>query len=155
MKIRILTADQVREVLPMPKAIEAMKRAFGQLSAHQADIPLRGRLATEKGVTLLMPAYLQQSREMAIKIVSVYGDNPRMGLPTVAGLVMVLDPETGLPLALMEGTSLTAIRTGAAGGLAAELLSRKDSGTVALFGAGVQGKAQIQGVMAVRTIRKV
>jgi ornithine cyclodeaminase/alanine dehydrogenase-like protein (mu-crystallin family) len=155
MKIRILTADQVREALPMSKAIEAMKQAFGQLSAHQADIPLRGRLATEKGVTLLMPAYLHQSRELAIKIVSVYGDNPRLGLPTVTGLVMVLDPETGMPLALMEGTSLTAIRTGAAGGLAADLLSRKDAGTVALFGAGVQGKSQIQGVMSVRPIRKV
>ena len=155
MKIRILTAEQVREVLPMPKAIEAMRRAFGQLSAHQADIPLRGRLATEKGVTLLMPAYLHQSREMAIKIVSIYGDNPQIGLPTVAGLIMVLDPQTGMPLALMEGTSLTAIRTGATGGLAAELLSRKDAGTVVLFGAGVQGKSQLQGVMAVRSIRKV
>jgi ornithine cyclodeaminase/alanine dehydrogenase-like protein (mu-crystallin family) len=155
MKIRILTADDVREVLPMPKAIAAMKQAFGQLSAHQAEIPLRGRLATEKGVTLSMPAYLRQSRELAIKIVSIYGDNPKMGLPTVAGLVMVLDPQTGMPLALMEGNSLTAIRTGAAGGLAAELLSRKDAGTVALFGAGVQGKSQIQAVMAVRDIRKV
>jgi ornithine cyclodeaminase/alanine dehydrogenase-like protein (mu-crystallin family) len=155
MKIRILTADDVREVLPMPKAIAAMKQAFGQLSAHQAEIPLRGRLATEKGVTLSMPAYLRQSRELAIKIVSIYGDNPKMGLPTVAGLVMVLDPQTGMPLALMEGNSLTAIRTGAAGGLAAELLSRKDAGTVALFGAGVQGKSQIQAVMAVRNIRKV
>ncbi|MFH0995223.1 MAG: ornithine cyclodeaminase family protein, partial [Pseudomonadota bacterium] len=61
MMIRILTADHVREALPMPKAIEAMKRAFGQLSAHQADIPLRGRLATEKGITLLMPAFLRES----------------------------------------------------------------------------------------------
>jgi ornithine cyclodeaminase len=139
----------------MPKAIEAMKRAFGQLSANQADIPLRSRLATEKGVTLLMPAYLHKSRDMAIKIVSIYGDNPLLGLPTVAGLVMVLDPQTGMPLALMEGTSLTAIRTGAAGGLAAELLSRKDAGTVVLFGAGVQGKAQLQAVIAVRSIRKV
>ena len=155
MMIRILTADHVREALPMPKAIEAMKRAFGQLSAHQADIPLRGRLATEKGITLLMPAFLRESRELAIKIVSIYGDNPRMGLPTVAGLVMVLDPQTGMLLALMDGTSLTAIRTGAAGGLAAELLSRKEAGTVALFGAGVQGKSQLQGVMAVRNIRKV
>ncbi len=155
MKIRILTADHVREVLPMPKAIAAMKRAFGQLSARQTEIPLRGGVATEKGVTLMMPAFLHQSRELAIKIVSVYGDNPQMGLPTVAGLVLVLDPQTGMPLALMEGTSLTAIRTGAAGGLAAELLSRKDAGTVALFGAGVQGRAQLQGVMAVRTIHKV
>ena len=155
MKIRLLTADQVRQVLPMPKAIEAMKRAFGQLSARQADIPLRGGVTTDKGVTLMMPAFLHQSRELAIKIVSVYGGNPQVGLPTVAGLVLVLDPQTGMPLALMEGTSLTAIRTGAAGGLAAELLSRKASETVALFGAGVQGKTQLQAVMAVRQIRKV
>lgn len=155
MKIRLLTADHVRQVLPMPKAIEAMKRAYSQLSARQSDIPLRGGVHTDKGVTLMMPAFLHQSRELAIKIVSVYGDNPQLGLPTVAGLVLVFDPQTGMPLALMEGTSLTAIRTGAAGGLAAELLSRKSSETVVLFGAGVQGRTQLQAVMAVRQIRRV
>lgn len=139
----------------MPKAIEAMRRAFGQLSAGQATVPLRTRIATEKGVTLMMPAYLQDSRDLGIKIVSVYSENPPKGLPMVSAMVLVLDPDTGMPRAFLEGGALTAIRTGAAGGLAADLLARPDAHTVALFGAGVQGRAQLEGVMAVRTIKRI
>lgn len=155
MKVRILTADDVRAALPMPKAIDAMRRAFGQFSAGEATVPLRERVPSHKGVTLLMSAFLHESEEFAIKIVSVYPDNPSLDLPTIAATVLVLDPHTGLPRAFMEGDSLTAIRTGAAGGLAAELLSRPDAETVALFGAGVQARSQFQAVMAVRKIKEV
>lgn len=155
MQIRILTAADVRAALPMPKAIAAMKRAFGQFSSGEATVPLRGRLHTDKGVTLLMPAFLKRSRDLAVKVVSVFGDNPSLGLPTVSALVLVLDAETGVPQAIMEGDSLTALRTGAAGGLAADLLARKDASTAALFGAGVQGRAQLAAVCAVRSIREV
>ena len=139
----------------MSRAIEAMKLAFGQLSNGQATVPRRTQIATDKGITLLMPAYLQTSQDFAIKLVSVYGENPRLGLPTVNGTVLVINPKTGLPRALMDGNSLSAIRTGAAGGLAAELLARRDASVVALFGAGVQARAQLQGVMAVRAIEQV
>ncbi len=155
MKLRILSADDVRAALPMPAAIAAMRRVFGQLSAGDAVVPLRSRVSTEKGVTLLMPAYLPQSAALGVKIVSVYGENPARGLPVVSATVLVLDPETGFPRALMDGSSLTAIRTGAGGGLAADLLARKDAHTVALFGAGVQARAQLQAVLAVRNIRHV
>ncbi len=139
----------------MPKAIDAMKQAFGQLSAGQAVAPLRSQVSSDKGVTLLMPAYLQKTGDLGIKIVSVYGDNPGMGLPVVTATALVLDSETGLPKAFMDGSSLTAIRTGAGGGLAAELLARQNAETVALFGAGVQARAQLQAVMVVRTIKQV
>jgi ornithine cyclodeaminase len=155
MQIRILTASDVKKALPMPRAIEAMRQAFGQFSAGKSTVPLRGRLDTEKGTTLLMPAHLHESRDMAVKIVSIYPGNPGLDLPTIAATVVALDPQTGMPLAIMEGTSLTAIRTGAAGGLAAQLLAREDSRTVALFGAGVQAKTQLQAVLAVRAIQKV
>lgn len=155
MNLRILSAADVRAALPMPVAIAAMRRAFGQLSAGEATVPLRSRVPTSNGVTLLMPAFLHESAELGVKIVSVYGDNPARGLPVVSAAVLVLDPETGLPKALMDGTSLTAIRTGAGGGLAADLLARKDSHTVALFGAGVQARAQLKAVLAVRDIRRV
>lgn len=155
MKIRILSATEVKTALPMEKAIDIMATAFGQFSAGKAVVPLRSRLHTEKGVTLLMPAYLKETKNMAVKIVSIYGDNPSLQLPTVTAVVTVLDPETGLPLAFMDGDSLTAIRTGAAGGLAADLLSRKDAKRVVLFGAGVQGRSQLRGVMAVRSIEHV
>ncbi|MGD9247903.1 MAG: hypothetical protein PVI60_08095 [Desulfobacteraceae bacterium] len=155
MKIRILTAADVRDALPMPKAIEAMKLAFSQFSSGEATVPLRGRLHTDKGVTLLMPAFLKRSRDLAVKVVSVFGQNPSLGLPTVSALVLVLDAETGVPQAMMEGDTLTALRTGAAGGLAADLLARKDASKVALFGAGVQGRAQLAAACAVRSIREV
>jgi ornithine cyclodeaminase len=152
MQIRILTATDVQKALPMPKAIEKMKSAFGQFSAGKAQVPLRTRLHTDKGVTLIMPAYLSKSRDLAVKIVSVYGDNPTRNLPTVAATVLALDPDTGLPLALMEGDALTALRTGAAGGLAADLLARRDASRVALFGAGIQARSQLAAVMAVRSV---
>jgi alanine dehydrogenase len=74
-----------------------------------------------------MPAHLHESGDFAVKIVSVYADNPKLGLPTVAATVLALDPQTGMPLALMEGDSLTALRTGAAGGVAARYLARADA----------------------------
>jgi ornithine cyclodeaminase/alanine dehydrogenase-like protein (mu-crystallin family) len=150
MHIRILTAADIREALPMHAAIDAVAAAYGQLAAGKATMPLRSRFQTANGVTLLMPAHLHASDAFAVKIVSVYDGNPKLNLPTVAATVLALDPQTGMPLALMEGDSLTALRTGAAGGVAARYLARKDASSIALFGAGVQARAQLQAAMAER-----
>ncbi len=155
MQIRILSADEVRQALSMEQAIEIMGSAFGQYSAGHATVPLRTRLETERGVSLIMPAFLHTSRDLAVKIVSVYDRNSSMGLPTISAMVVALDAETGMPLALINGETLTALRTGAAGGLAARLLSRKNCRTLALFGAGVQAEAQLEAAMQVRDIEKV
>ena len=155
MHIRILSAADVRAALPMSKAIDAMRHAYSQLSAGKVTAPPRQHISTEKGVTLLMPAHLPERSEFGIKVVSVYDDNPNLDLPRIAATVLVLDPRTGLPKAFMDGSSLTAIRTGAGGGVAADLLARKDAKTVGLFGAGVQARAQLQAVMAVRDIKSV
>lgn len=155
MELRLLSAADVRAALPMQEAVEAMRRAFGQLSAGQAEMPLRTRLTTEAGMTLIMPAYLRASGDFAIKIVSVFERNPERGLPLVPAVVLVIDPHTGMPRAVMEGAALTALRTGAGGGLAAERLAREDATRVAVFGAGVQARAQLQGVLAVRRITEV
>ncbi|MCG9126161.1 ornithine cyclodeaminase family protein [Candidatus Poribacteria bacterium] len=155
MNIRILTAEDVRAALPMSKAIDAMRHAYGQLSAGTAIAPPRQHITSDKGITLIMPAYLPKRSEFGIKVVSVYDENPDINLPRITATVLVLDPNTGTPLAFMDGTSLTAIRTGAGGGLAADLLARKDAKTVGLFGAGVQARAQLQAVMAVRKIECV
>jgi ornithine cyclodeaminase len=151
----MLAAADVRAALPMPKAIEAMKQAYLQFSTGRSTVPLRTHVQTEKGVSLLMPAYLHDSRNLGVKIISIYENNPKLGLPTISATVMVLDPETGLPLALIDGGSLTAIRTGAGGGAAADVLAREDAGNVALFGAGVQARTQLQAVLAVRDIVEV
>jgi ornithine cyclodeaminase len=155
MDIRVLSAEDVSLALPMREAVSAMGRVFAQMADGRATMPLRGRIATDKGVTLLMPAFLHTSRQLGIKAISIYDDNPALGLPTVNALALVLDPDTGLPRALIEGNSLTALRTGAAGGLGADLLARSDARTVALIGTGVQGRAQLQAVLAVRDIEDV
>ncbi|MYB95106.1 ornithine cyclodeaminase family protein [Candidatus Poribacteria bacterium] len=155
MSIRILSAADVRAALPMPKAIDAMRHAYSQLSAGKAVAPPRQHLSTDKGVTLIMPAYLPDRSEFGIKVVSVYDDNPDLNLPRITATVLVLDPVTGTPKAFMDGASLTAIRTGAGGGVAADLLARQDAKTVGVFGAGVQARAQLQAVMAVRDVTSV
>ena len=155
MSIRILSAADVRAALPMPKAIDAMRHAYSQLSAGKAIAPPRQHLSTDKGVTLIMPAYLPKKSEFGIKVVSVYDDNLNLGLPRITATVLALDPGTGGPKAFIEGASLTAIRTGAGGGVAADLLARRDAKTVGLFGAGVQARAQLQAVMTVRDVTRV
>ncbi len=155
MQIRILSAADVRAALPMPRAIEAMRHAYSALSAGTAIAPPRQHLNTEKGVTLIMPAYLPTRNELGIKAVSVYDENLTLGLPRITATVLILDPETGAPKAVMDGRSLTAIRTGAGGGVAADVLARQDAQRVGLFGAGVQARSQLQAVLAVRPITHV
>ncbi len=155
MEIRLLNADDIAAALPMQEAVDVMRRAYGEISGKTAVLPLRSRIETGLGTSLIMPAYLRESRELAVQLSSLFGSNPERGLPVVNGALLVVDPDTGLPISLMDGNRLTALRTGAGGGLAAELLSRRDSGVVALFGAGVQARSQLAAVMAVRTIREV
>jgi alanine dehydrogenase len=153
--IRILSREDVCQALPMRQAIEAVKGAFAHLSAGQADVPLRVALEVpaHNGVTLFMPAYLTADDQMAVKIVSVFNDNPAKGLPLIHALVVVVDATTGEPAAVMDGTVLTALRTGAASGAATDLLARQEARTAAVFGAGAQGRTQLEAVCTVRPIR--
>jgi len=139
----------------MPAAIDAMRDAFSTLSAGDATVPVRLGLETEYGVSLFMPAYMKPSGQAGAKVVSVNPGNADMDLPVIHAVVLVLDPVTGRALALMDGTWLTALRTGAIGGLAADLLAREDASVVALFGAGVQARTQLEAVRCVRDIREV
>lgn len=158
--LRVLSGEDVRKALPMERAIEAMKDAFAQLFSGQADLPLRTALdvLSQDGVTLFMPAYLggsgQGDGQMAVKIVSVFNHNPEKGLPLIHALVVVIDATTGAPAAVMDGAYLTALRTGAASGAATDLLARDDARTVAIFGAGAQGRTQLEAVCAVRPIEE-
>ena len=104
MQLRILDADDLRQALPMPAAVSAMAEAYRQLSAGKVQAPLRSRLAQADagGVSLVMPAAVGETGETAVKIVSVFPDNPELGLPTIHALVIVLSAETGAPLAVLD-----------------------------------------------------
>ena len=156
----ILTADEVRKVLPMKETIEAMKRAYASLSDGRAEVPLRTRVSvpSQNAVSLFMPAYVQADGgdALAVKVVSLFPKNPERErrLPLIQAAVLVFDPETGRTVALLEGSSLTAIRTGAGSGAAIDLLARLDSRVVAVFGAGAQGRTQLEAACSVRKIEK-
>ncbi len=157
MKIRILARQDVEQAVSMAQAIDAVKGAFAHLSAGQATVPLRTQLPVpgHHGVALFMPAYLQDSDALAVKIVSVFPDNAQRGLPTIHALVVVSDASTGQPVAVLDGIYLTALRTGAASGAATDLLARPDAQRVAIFGAGTQGRTQLLAVCTVRQVTHV
>ena len=155
----VLTADDVRKALPMRDTIEAMKKAYASLSDGRAVVPLRTRLpiSPHDGLSLFMPAYVQTetSQALAVKIVSLFPKNPQRGLAFIQAVVLVLEADTGRALAVMEGNSLTAIRTGAGSGAAIDILAKPDSRVLAVFGVGVQGRTQMEAACSVRKIETV
>lgn len=156
-EIRVLNSGEVRQALPMAAAVECMKTAFSQYSTRQADVPLRSRIHLRKqnGVALFMPAYLKQSDDLAVKVVTLFPNNLKRNEPMIYAAVLVMDPETGRPLALLEGSSLTAIRTGAGSGAATDFLARSEAATAAIIGSGVQARTQLEAVCTVREIETV
>lgn len=140
----------------MVDVIEAVRAAFVAYSRGDAVAPPRTALELPgRGTTLTMPAALPGQGTTVVKVVSVYPNNPSRGLPTILGLIAVLDADSGQPVALMEGAYLTGLRTGAASGVATDALARPDARTLGLIGAGFQARFQAEAVAAVRPIDTV
>jgi ornithine cyclodeaminase/alanine dehydrogenase-like protein (mu-crystallin family) len=106
------------------------------------------------GGALFMPVYLPESEQIGLKAVSVFAENPRKGLPAIHALFLIMDGRDGRPLAVMDGEYLTALRTGAASGLATDLLARREARAAGVIGTGVQGRTQLEAVCAVRSIER-
>lgn len=159
--MRIIGAADLRKLVPMADAVELMKQVFAQHSRGETISPVRlgVELPDGAGVSLFMPAWVGSSEQspasLGAKIVSVFGNNASRGLPTITAIVFVLDPETGNPQGLIEGASVTALRTGAVSGAATDLLARPESSVLTVFGAGAQGVTQAVAVCAVRDIKEI
>lgn len=155
-KLRFLSASDVGRALPMGEAIDAMKEAFLRLRRGEVDLPPRMHIEMRdrRGTALLMPSRIR-SDGLSVKVVTLFEDNVAKGLPRLHGIVLALDGETGAPIGVLDGATLTAIRTGAASGLATDLLAREDARIAAVLGAGVQARTQIEAVCAVRRIERV
>jgi ornithine cyclodeaminase/alanine dehydrogenase-like protein (mu-crystallin family) len=155
----ILNASEVRQALPMDQTIAAMKDAYAALSNGTAVVPLRTRLpiSNYNALSLFMPAYMKtdSGEALAVKIVSLFPNNPSRGLAYIQAAVLVLESDTGRAIALLEGSTLTAIRTGAGSGAAIDMLARNDSKVVAIFGAGPQGRTQLEAACTARKIETV
>ncbi len=149
------TVDVFR-ALPMPAAIEAVREAFRDLAMGTVTMPARTRMANPEGdeVSLIMPSQSTAISRLGVKLITLYDKNRALGLPLAQALMILADSRTGLSLAIIEGGALTALRTGAVSGVATDLLARPDAFTAAIFGAGRQGRAQLEGVACVRPIRE-
>ena len=152
-----LTQDEVKQVLDMKSTLEAVEGGFREMGNDNIEMPPRVYLHFEKGVLIAMPAYMPGLSAAGTKIVTVHPGNKKdYGLPAVIARIILNSPENGAPLAIMDGTYITALRTGAAGATGIKYLSKEDSTVAGVCGAGVQGRSQVMGLMEVRPgIKKV
>jgi len=154
-----LTRHDVENLLDMPAAIEAVGEAFRLIYQGEAELPVRANIpvARHDGSLMSMPAYLGGEMDaLGAKLISFYGTNPtRRGLPAIQGNVVLFDGRDGALLALMDAGYLTAMRTGASGGVAARYLAREDARTLTIFGSGVQAPYQVEAVLCERALTRV
>jgi len=152
----LLSRQDVIKVLDMKDCMDVVEKAFAEMANGTAVLPLRIAITPPDGLSLYMPAYLKELGALACKIVTVYKNNPKKyNMPVIVGKVLLQDPNTGDVLCIMDGGYLTAVRTGAASGVATKYLARKDKGQVCgVFGAGVQAKSQLWAVAEARQLSK-
>jgi ornithine cyclodeaminase/alanine dehydrogenase-like protein (mu-crystallin family) len=153
--MKSFTAEDVNRI-PMKVAIGLMREAFQLLSEGKVRVPLRTTVETDdrSGVALFMPSYAPAWNLFGLKMVSVYSGNVAP-LPAIQGQMLVMDAANGTLLAMLDASAVTALRTGAASGLATELLARQEVSTLAVFGTGAQARTQVAGVLAARRIKQI
>jgi ornithine cyclodeaminase/alanine dehydrogenase-like protein (mu-crystallin family) len=135
----VLTRNEVEELLDLDALLDALAAAHAELSAGRASlVPRMGAFADDTGILGAMPAYAP-SAGLGCKLVTLFPEN--RDRPTHQALIALFEPDTGTPVALMDGTYITAMRTGAAAALAARLLARPDARVLAILGSGVQSRS--------------
>ncbi|UCF45317.1 MAG: alanine dehydrogenase [Candidatus Bathyarchaeota archaeon] len=152
METLILTDDEVKQLLSISEVVEAVELAFKQKGLGRVQMPAKIYLYFKKynGDLRAMPTFLEDLDISAVKIVNVHPNNPiENDIPTVMAVIALIDPRTGAPIAIMGGKTITDMRTGAAGSIAAKYLARNDSKTIGLVGAGAQAKAQLISLLEV------
>jgi len=154
--VLLLNQNDVIEVLDMAPCMEVVEKAFAELASGTAVLPLRINLFTEEGLGLYMPAYLKKMGALACKVVTSYVNNTvKHKLPTIMGKVLLQDPQTGDVICIMDGGYLTAVRTGAASGVATRYLAREDERQkVGIFGAGAQARTQLWAMTIARDVAR-
>jgi ornithine cyclodeaminase len=156
MKLRVLSANDVTRLLPMRDCIEVMERALAVFARGEVVQPVRlmTRTADESGVLALMPAHVG-GIGFGFKAVTVFHGNDERGLPSHQGLITLIDAETGTPLALMDGTRITAMRTAAVSAVATRHLARTDASVATIIGTGVQARTHAEALACVRELSEI
>ncbi|TMD40617.1 MAG: ornithine cyclodeaminase family protein [Chloroflexi bacterium] len=160
MNVLVLSAEDVARLLPMPDCIGVMRDALAALARGQALVPLRMvmRMPDASGFLGLMPGYIAPDGQVAgalgMKAVSVFPGNASRGIDTHQGAVLLFEADTGRLAALMDGATITAIRTAAVSGVATDMLARDDAAELAILGAGVQARTHLEAIAVVRRLRR-
>jgi len=158
MKTLLLSSKDVREALSMKEVIRVVEEgyvAYCRGKVQQPDI-VSLEIPRNNGETDIKSCYNELNEIISVKIASGFYDNGKVNdLPTMIGTILLYDGKTGAPLCIMDGSLITGIRTGAAGAISSKLLARKDSKTVAVFGAGGQARTQIYALCEVMDIKEV
>jgi ornithine cyclodeaminase/alanine dehydrogenase-like protein (mu-crystallin family) len=157
MKLLVLSQSEIEQLLPMPACIEVITQALIALAQGRVHLPLRMvvRPPEAAGVMALMPAHVAGDRPaLGVKVINVFNGNPARGQDSHQGAVLLFEVETGEPLAVMNASAITAIRTAAVSGVATRLLARAEAGDLAIIGSGVQARSHLAAMACVRSIRR-
>lgn len=157
MKVLFVNEPGVRELLPMAECVGLMREALSAFARGDAVLPLRSlvRLPDGSGLLGLMPGYLGEPRSFGLKVVTVMPGNHGTAYDSHQGVVMLFGIEHGEPLAILDATAITAIRTAAASAAATQALAREDAGDLAILGSGTQARSHLAAMRAVRRLRRV
>jgi alanine dehydrogenase len=156
-RFRLLTEAHVTALLPLTDLIASMETALARFSAGEVLQPVRTVLSVgpTKAYYGLMPAYVADPPQLGAKIVTVFSENHRRGLPSHLATIFLLDPDTGALIALMDGRYITEARTAAVSAVSARHMARPEAATLAILGTGVQARSHLEAMAAVRPIRQV
>jgi ornithine cyclodeaminase len=157
MHVLVLSQSDIAQLLPMRECIDVMADALSGLTRGAAIVPLRQvlRLPDGKSAFAVMPAYLAQPAALGAKVITVFPDNHGTAFDSHQGAVLLFEAEHGSLAAVMDASSITAIRTAAVSGLATRLLAREDATELAILGTGVQARTHLEAVRAVRRVTRV
>jgi ornithine cyclodeaminase len=155
--VRIITDRQVEQLLPMDECIDLMAEALTTLARGGAVLPLRPILwlPDKSGLLAMMPGFLQSPSALGLKVITVFPKNHGTKYDSHQGAVLLFEPEHGVLQAIIDASSITAIRTAAVSGLATRTLAREDAGDLCILGSGVQAMTHLAAMRTVRTLRRV
>lgn len=148
LKTYLIKGSEIKKIFNMKEAIHIVEKVFGLYEKGNVQLPHKNYLYFKKGDLRCMPAYLPYLKMSGVKNVTVHPGNKK--LPTVMATITLIDPENGFPLAVMDGTYITDLRTGAVGGIAVKYLAKPNSKILALIGSGRQAATQLQAIMIVK-----
>ena len=157
-KLRLLSASDLNGTLRMQDVLQLVEQAFAERGLGRSEMPAKTYLhfPQHEGVLLAMPGSLPEMDQAAVKLIGVHTRNPvEHGLPTLLSLIVLISPDTGEPVCIMDGSYVTGMRTGAAAGVATKLLARPDSKVLGIIGAGFEGPFQLDAVRNVLQLENV